>query len=121
MAEQTTLILIKPDAVQRGLIGDITSRFERKGLTIVGMRMLIADRATAEKHYAVHSDKPFFGSLVDFITSSPLVALALQGDEAVSVARNSDWRHRRPQSCPRYDSRRLRHQHWRQLGARQRL
>ena len=74
MAIQTSLILIKPDAVQRGLMGDIISRFERKGLTIVGMRLLTADKATAEAHYAVHKDKPFFGSLVEFITSSPLVA-----------------------------------------------
>ena len=88
MAMQTSLILIKPDAVQRGLMGDIISRFERKGLTIVGMRLVTADQATAEAHYAVHKDKPFFGSLVEFITSSPLVALAIRGDEAISVARN---------------------------------
>ena len=87
MAEQTTLILIKPDAVQRGLSAEILARFERKGLQIVGMRFEQASAEVARQHYAVHADKPFFQSLIDFITAGPLVALALRGDEAVSVCR----------------------------------
>ena len=88
MAVQQTLVLIKPDAVQRGLIGEIVARFERKGLTVAGMRLVQADQALAEQHYAVHSDKPFFKDLIAFITGSPLVAIALAGEEAVSVVRN---------------------------------
>ena len=70
---ETTLILIKPDGVQRGLIGEIINRLERKGLKIVGMKLMQASDETANEHYAEHVGKPFFGSLVDFITSSPLV------------------------------------------------
>lgn len=88
MAVQTTLVLIKPDAVQRGLIGDITSRFEAKGLTVAGMRLIQASKGIAEQHYAVHNDKPFFADLIRFITGSPLVAMALRGEEAVAVVRN---------------------------------
>ena len=102
MAAETTLILIKPDAVQRGLIGDIVTRFERKGLAVVGMRFLTADEETAAKHYDVHKERPFFPSLLKFITSSPLVALALRGDDAVAVARNHYRCDRRPQSCSRH-------------------
>ena len=71
---ERTLILIKPDGVERGLIGEIISRIERKGLKLTAMDLRVADKATAEKHYAEHADKPFFGELVDFITSAPLVA-----------------------------------------------
>lgn len=85
---ETTLILIKPDGVQRGLIGEIINRLERKGLKIVGMKLMQASDKTANEHYAEHVGKPFFGSLVDFITSSPLVALAVEGDNAVDVSRN---------------------------------
>ena len=87
MAVQRTLVLLKPDAVQRGLCGEIIRRFEQKGLTLVGMRLMKADQATAEAHYAAHKDRPFFPALMSFITGSPLVAVALQGDEAVSVVR----------------------------------
>jgi nucleoside-diphosphate kinase len=87
MATQTTLVLLKPDAVQRGYIGDILSRFERKGLTLVGLRMVKADETLAGTHYEVHKDRPFYPALIKFITSSPLVAVALRGDEAVSVVR----------------------------------
>ncbi|MCS6969595.1 MAG: nucleoside-diphosphate kinase [Planctomycetes bacterium] len=83
-----TLVLIKPDAVQRGLISEILARFERKGLTIVGLRLLTATREQAEAHYAEHAGKPFYPSLLAFITSGPLVAVALEGDQAVQVARN---------------------------------
>lgn len=87
MAVENSLVLIKPDAVQRRFIGEVISRFERKGLCVRAMRMLKASQTQAEAHYAVHREKPFFGSLVSFITSSPLVALIVSGDEAISVIR----------------------------------
>src|SRR5204863_7179810 len=82
-----TLILVKPDAFARGLTGEIVARFERKGLPIVAMRHMQMDRSLAEQHYAEHEGKPFYGELVDFITSGQLVALALEGYEAVVAAR----------------------------------
>ncbi|MEA2350989.1 MAG: nucleoside-diphosphate kinase [Thermoleophilaceae bacterium] len=82
-----TLILVKPDAFARRLTGEIVARFERKGLTIAAMRHLTMDRDLAERHYAEHQGKPFFGDLVDFITGGPLVAMVLEGHEAVSAAR----------------------------------
>jgi nucleoside-diphosphate kinase len=84
---ERTLILIKPDGVQRALIGKIIDRYEARGLRIVGMKMVHADRALAEQHYAVHADKPFFAGLVEFITSGPLVAMAVEGVNAVAVCR----------------------------------
>ncbi len=88
MPMQRTLVLLKPDAVQRGLVGELISRLERKGLLAIGMRMLVPSATTATQHYQEHAQKPFFPSLLKFITSGPLVALALEGDEAVSVVRN---------------------------------
>ncbi len=85
---QRSLVLLKPDTVQRGLIGEIIGRFEAKGLTIVGMKMLIPTKDIATRHYHEHAQKPFFPSLLAFITSGPLVALALDGDEAIAVIRN---------------------------------
>ena len=82
-----TLILVKPDAFARGLTGEIIARFERKGLSIVAMRHMTMDEATAKQHYAEHEGKPFFGELVEFITSGPLVAMVLEGYEAVVAAR----------------------------------
>ena len=82
-----TLILVKPDAFARGLTGEVIARFERKGLRIVALRHMQADRALAEQHYAEHSEKPFFGDLVDFITGGPLVAMVLEGHEAIVAAR----------------------------------
>ncbi len=82
-----TLILVKPDAFQRALTGEIVARFERKGLRIAAMRHMTVDRALAEQHYAEHAEKPFFGDLVGFITGGPLVALVLEGHEAVTAAR----------------------------------
>jgi nucleoside-diphosphate kinase len=82
-----TLILIKPDAFERALTGEILARFERKGLRIVALRLLTADEETANRHYAEHSEKPFFGELVSFITGGPLVAAILEGHEAVAAAR----------------------------------
>jgi nucleoside-diphosphate kinase len=84
---ERTLILIKPDGVQRLLVGRILERYEQRGLRIVGLKLMAADRSLAERHYAVHRDKPFFAGLVDFITSAPLVAIALEGLNAVEVCR----------------------------------
>jgi nucleoside-diphosphate kinase len=82
-----TLILIKPDAFERGLTGEVLARFERKGLRITALRLLEADEEIANVHYAEHTDKPFFGELVEFITRGPLVAAILEGHEAVAAAR----------------------------------
>jgi nucleoside-diphosphate kinase len=87
MPKQRTLVLCKPDAVQRGLIGRIISRFEDKGLKIVGLKMLRVDEALAERHYAEHLQKPFYPELRDFVTASPLVAMAIEGVNAVEVVR----------------------------------
>jgi nucleoside-diphosphate kinase len=84
---ERTLVLIKPDAVQRLLTGRILSRFEERGLKLVGLKLVRVTRDLAERHYAVHKQKPFFGSLVDFITSSPLVAVAVEGPNAIAVVR----------------------------------
>ena len=84
---ERSLVLIKPDAVQRGLAGEIISRMERKGLKVVAMKMLQMDKTLAHRHYAVHKDKPFFAELVDFITSSPIVAMVVQGGNAVALVR----------------------------------
>jgi nucleoside-diphosphate kinase len=85
---QQTLLLLKPDAVQRRLIGTIIERFERKGLRLAGLKFLQADRVLAEKHYAVHKGKPFYESLLGFLTSGPTVAMVWEGREAVAVCRN---------------------------------
>jgi nucleoside-diphosphate kinase len=82
-----TLVLVKPDGVRRGLIGEIVSRIEKKGLRIVTLRMLQMDGALARRHYAVHEGKPFFNDLVDFITSGLVVAMVLEGEKAVDVVR----------------------------------
>ncbi len=84
---QRTLILLKPDAVQRRLVGDIIERFERKGLRLTGLKLVPASRELAEKHYAVHKGKPFYESLLTFLTSGPTVALVWEGREAVAVCR----------------------------------
>ena len=85
---ERTLAIIKPDAVQRRLIGEIIGRFERKGLHIVALKTIQIDRSLAEKHYAVHKGKPFYEDLIAFITSSPVVVLALQGPQAIKALRN---------------------------------
>jgi nucleoside-diphosphate kinase len=87
MPTETTLVLIKPDAVARGLISEILGRFERRGFRLRGLRLLVLERSAAESHYAEHSERPFFGELVDFITSGPLVAIALEGQDAISTVR----------------------------------
>ena len=85
---QQTLILLKPDAVHRRLVGAILQRFEAKGLRVAGMKMLQADAALAKKHYAVHEGKPFYNSLIQFLTAGPTVAVCLEGREAVAVVRS---------------------------------
>ncbi|HEY8504270.1 MAG TPA: nucleoside-diphosphate kinase [Gemmataceae bacterium] len=85
---QQTLVLLKPDCVHRRLAGALIERFERKGLRLVGLKLVRADRALAEKHYAVHRGKPFFESLLQFLTSGPTVAMVLEGREAVTVVRS---------------------------------
>ena len=82
-----TLILVKPDAFERNLTGEVIVRFERKGLRIAALKLMQVDRELAEHHYAEHSDKPFFGELVEFITRGPLVAIVLEADGAVEAAR----------------------------------
>lgn len=84
---ERTLILVKPDAFARRLTGEVLARFERKGLTIAAMKLMTVERELAERHYEEHREKPFFGELVDFITGGPLVALVLEGHEAVTAAR----------------------------------
>jgi len=84
---ERTLVLVKPDGVRRGLAGEVISRLERKGLTLVAMELRTLDRATAEQHYAEHKERPFFGELVEFITSAPLVALVVEGPNAVAGTR----------------------------------
>jgi nucleoside-diphosphate kinase len=82
-----TLILVKPDAFERGLTGEILARFERKGLTPVAIRLMTVEEKLANRHYAEHTDKPFFGELISFITRAPLVAMVLEGEKAVEAAR----------------------------------
>ena len=82
-----TLILVKPDAFARNLTGEIIARFERKGLRIAALKQMVVPRELAEQHYAEHAERPFFGELVEFITSGPLVAMVLEGTEAVRAAR----------------------------------
>jgi nucleoside-diphosphate kinase len=84
---ERTLVLVKPDGVQRLLVGRILGRFEERGLKLVGLKLIQVDRALAERHYAAHREKPFFTGLVDFIVSSPLVAAALDGPNAIAVVR----------------------------------
>ena len=84
---QRTLVLVKPDGVRRGLAGEVVSRLERKGLTLVAMELRTLDRETAEQHYGEHRERPFFGELVEFITGGPLVALVVEGPNAVAGTR----------------------------------
>lgn len=84
---EQTLILVKPDAFSRNLTGEVIARFERKGLSLVALKLMTLDEATAGEHYAEHAEKPFFGELVEFITSGPLVAMVLEGSHAIVAAR----------------------------------
>ena len=87
MATESTLLIVKPDGVRRGLIGEVLRRVEAKGLTIESMRLMTIDRPLAEEHYAEHVDKPFYGELVDFITSGPVVVAKLSGESAIDAWR----------------------------------
>jgi nucleoside-diphosphate kinase len=89
MAVESTLILVKPDAMERGLAGEIIARFERRGLTLRAARLVRADRDLAERHYDVHREKPFFGELVEFITSGSTLALILEGEGAIATCRTT--------------------------------
>lgn len=83
MTVERTLVLVKPDGVERGLVGEVVGRIERKGYRLAAMELRTLDRPTAEEHYGEHTDKPFFGELVSFITSGPLVAMCVEGEDAV--------------------------------------
>ncbi len=84
---ERTFIMIKPDGVQRGLVGDVIKRFEQKGFTLAGMKFMSVSKELAEQHYGVHKERPFFGSLIEFITSGPVVAMVWQGDGVVASSR----------------------------------
>ena len=86
---ERTLIIVKPDAVQRGLTGEIIKRFEQRGLKIIGMKLLQVSRELAEKHYDVHRERPFFAGLVEYFTSAPVVVMALEGSDAIVAARTT--------------------------------
>lgn len=86
---ERTLVIIKPDAVQRGLIGEIISRLERRGLKIVGLKLMQMDEALARRHYAIHEGKPFFPGLIRYITSAPVVVMVLEGREAIEIVRRT--------------------------------
>ncbi|MCR8986218.1 nucleoside-diphosphate kinase [Brevibacillus laterosporus] len=85
---EKTFIMVKPDGVQRNLVGEIVARFEKKGFTLVGAKLMNVSREKAEEHYAEHKERPFFGELVDFITSGPVFAMVWEGDKVISTARN---------------------------------
>ncbi len=89
MALERTLVLVKPDAIRRALAGEILARFERRGLELRAARLLTVDRSLAEEHYAEHTEKPFFGELVDFITSGPTLAAVVEGEGAIQVVRTT--------------------------------
>jgi nucleoside-diphosphate kinase len=97
---ERTLILIKPDGVQRALVGNIVARYEQRGLRIVGLKMLRVPRELAEQHYDVHREKPFFSGLIEFITSGPLVAMAVEGPNAIVVCREVNGATRPFQAAP---------------------
>ena len=84
---ETTYVMVKPDGVQRGLIGEIIGRFERKGLKLVDLKSVVPSKETAESHYAVHSERPFYPGLIEFVTSGPVVCMAWNGKDAIAVAR----------------------------------
>jgi nucleoside-diphosphate kinase len=86
---EKTLVLVKPDAVQRGLIGEVTTRLENRGLKLIGMKLLQVEQNLAEKHYAIHVGKPFYNGLIEYITSSPVVAMVWQGPNAIKAVRQT--------------------------------
>jgi len=86
---ERTLVIIKPDAVQRGLIGEIITRFERRGLRLAGMKLIHIDESLAQRHYAIHKGKPFYEPLIRYITSGPVVVMVLEGNDAINIARRT--------------------------------
>ncbi|OZM74615.1 nucleoside-diphosphate kinase [Amycolatopsis antarctica] len=84
---ERTLVLVKPDGVKRGLVGEVVSRIERKGLTLAALELRTVERSVAEEHYAEHKERPFFGDLLEFITSGPVVAIAVEGERAIAAFR----------------------------------
>ena len=86
---ERTLVIIKPDAVQRGLIGEIITRFERRGLRLAGMKLIHIDESLAQRHYAIHQGKPFYEPLIRYITSSPVVVMVLEGNDAINIVRRT--------------------------------
>ena len=100
MAMEQTYLMIKPDGVQRGLCGEILSRFEKKGLKIVAMKLMVIPKETAENHYAEHKERPFCPSLISYITSGPVLAMVLEGENAVSVCRNMMGKTNPSESAP---------------------
>ena len=88
MKKERTFVMIKPDAVQRGLVGNIISRFERKGIKVVAMKLVSVSKELAEKHYGIHKGKPFFEPTVEYITSSPVVAIILEGNNVIQMVRD---------------------------------
>jgi nucleoside-diphosphate kinase len=97
---ERTLVLIKPDGVQRQLVGRILARYEERGLKLVGLKLMRVDRSLAERHYAVHREKPFFTGLVEFITSAPLVAAVLEGPNAIALVRAMNGATRPHEAAP---------------------
>jgi nucleoside-diphosphate kinase len=97
---ERTLVLVKPDGVQRQLVGRIVSRFEERGLKIVALKLVAVDRELAERHYAIHREKPFFDGLIEFITSAPVVAMVLEGPGAIAMVRTIVGATRPEQAAP---------------------
>lgn len=100
MALEKTFVMVKPDGVQRGLVGEIVGRFEKKGLKLVAAKLIQVPEAVAQEHYAEHKERPFFGELVTFITSSPVFAMVLEGENAISVARTMMGKTNPAESAP---------------------
>ena len=100
MAMERTYLMVKPDGVQRGLVGEIMSRFEKKGLKLVAAKLMVIPKETAENHYAEHKERPFFPSLISYITSGPVLAMVLEGENAVSVCRNMMGKTNPSESAP---------------------
>ena len=121
MAVESTLLVVKPDGVRRGLVGEVLRRAETKGLRIADMRMMTIDRPLAEEHYGEHREKPFFGELVEFITSGPVVVARLEGENAIDVWRTLMGPTDPVHGSARNDPGRLRTDHHREHRARQRL
>ena len=97
---ERTYLMVKPDGVQRGICGEIVSRFEKKGLKLVAMKLMVISKEVAENHYGEHKDKPFFPSLISYITSGPVLAMVWEGESAVSVCRNMMGKTNPKESAP---------------------